>query len=149
MTRSCVSSFNELCIHTSIIAAMALPCSKAQACLFAMQRPMQHSAATLTAARPLLLCAGSSSAAAAAAPGGSRLQDELVITLNKALAQANPGYKRIGIMGMLALLQQEGATYELLSDAEGTAAGVEQQQSLPPFAWGCSMSRWYDALMSR
>jgi len=70
---------------------------------------------------------GSSSAAAAAAaaaPGGSRLEDELVITLNKALAQANPGYKRIGIMGMLALLQQEGATYELLCDSsEGTAAG--------------------------
>jgi hypothetical protein len=46
-----------------------------------------------------------------------------VITLNKALAQSNPGYKRIGIMGMLALLQQEGATYELLCDAQGTAAG--------------------------
>jgi hypothetical protein len=57
------------------------------------------------------------------AAGGSRLEDELVITLNKALAQSNPGYKRIGIMGSLALLQQEGATYELLSDADGTAAG--------------------------
>lgn len=55
--------------------------------------------------------------------GGSRLEDELVITLNKALAQSNPGHKRIGIMGMLALLQQEGATYELLCDSEGTAAG--------------------------
>lgn len=47
-----------------------------------------------------------------------------MITLNKALAQSNPGYKRIGIMGSLALLQQEGATYELLCDADGTAAGV-------------------------
>lgn len=47
-----------------------------------------------------------------------------MITLNKALAQSNPGYKRIGIMGSLALLQQEGATYELLCDADGTAAGA-------------------------
>jgi hypothetical protein len=65
-------------------------------------------------------CAGGSVSSAA---GGSRLEDELVITLNKALAQANPGYKRIGIMGMLALLQQEGVTYELLLDADGAAAG--------------------------
>lgn len=73
----------------------------------------------------------SSAAAAAAAPGGSRLEDELVIMLNKALAQANPGYKRIGIMGMLALLQQEGATYELLCDSsEGTAAGGHEYRWL-------------------
>jgi hypothetical protein len=52
----------------------------------------------------------------------------LVITLNKALAQCNPGYKRIGIMGMLALLQQEGATYELLCDADGSAAGAQRRQ---------------------
>lgn len=52
------------------------------------------------------------------------MEDELVITLNKALAQANPGYKRIGIMGMLALLQQEGATYDLMCDADGRAAGA-------------------------
>lgn len=52
-----------------------------------------------------------------------------MITLNKALAQSNPGYKRIGIMGMLALLQQEGATYELLLDKEGTAAGEGRWRS--------------------
>jgi hypothetical protein len=54
----------------------------------------------------------------------------LVITLNKALAQSNPGYKRIGIMGMLALLQQEGATYELRCDADGSAAGAQHKSQL-------------------
>jgi hypothetical protein len=70
-----------------------------------------------------LLCVECAGGSSSSAPGGSRLEDELVITLNKALAQANPGYKRIGIMGMLALLLQEGVTYELLQDADGAAAG--------------------------
>lgn len=55
-----------------------------------------------------------------------------MITLNKALAQSNPGFKRIGIMGMLALLQQEGATYELLCDADGSAAGGQCSQGVQP-----------------
>lgn len=66
-------------------------------------------------------------AAAASSSGGTRLQDELIITLNKALAQNSAGYKRIGVVGNLALLQQSAADYELLSGDE-EAAGERHDQ---------------------
>jgi hypothetical protein len=50
------------------------------------------------------------------AAGGSRLEDELVITINKAISQASPAYKRIGVIGSLALLRQAAADYELVSN---------------------------------
>eukprot|EP00775_Hariotina_reticulata_P013726 gene13726-13848_t len=64
---------------------------------------------------------GASSSAGSAA-GGSRLEDELVITLNKAIAQASPAYKRIGVIGNLALLRQAAADYELVSNAADQSA---------------------------
>eukprot|EP00878_Enallax_costatus_P024090 GHUV01025681.1.p1 GENE.GHUV01025681.1~~GHUV01025681.1.p1 ORF type:complete len:600 (+),score=218.23 GHUV01025681.1:550-2349(+) len=78
--------------------------------------------AALTAAQPAGAAGGSSSSSAVAV-GGTRLQDELVITLNKALAQNSAGYKRIGVVGNLALLQQSAADYELMLSADESAAG--------------------------
>jgi hypothetical protein len=60
----------------------------------------------------------------AAAAGGTRLQDELQITITKALSHSHPGYKRIGVVGSLALLKQQAAEHELLADADGAAAGA-------------------------
>ncbi|KAF6266710.1 Fanconi anaemia protein FancD2 nuclease-domain-containing protein [Scenedesmus sp. NREL 46B-D3] len=74
--------------------------------------------AALTAVQP---AAGSSSSSAAAA-GGTRLQDELQITITKALSHSHPGYKRIGVVGSLALLKQQAAEHELLADSDGAAA---------------------------
>lgn len=81
--------------------------------------------AALTAREPEHAAAGDGGLHTAAGGGGSRLQDELVITLNKALAQPHPCYKRIGVVGTLALLQREGSEYELLMDVDGSAAGGE------------------------
>ncbi|WIA09029.1 hypothetical protein OEZ85_008443 [Tetradesmus obliquus] len=75
--------------------------------------------AALTAVQP---AAASSSSSAAAAAGGTQLQDELHITITKALSHSHPGYKRIGVVGSLALLGQAAAEHELLADADGTAA---------------------------
>lgn len=70
------------------------------------------------------LCATYHVAFPAAAAGGTRLQDELHITITKALSHSHPGYKRIGVVGSLALLGQAAAEHELLADADGTAAGA-------------------------
>jgi hypothetical protein len=40
-----------------------------------------------------------------------RLEDEVHITLTKALSQSNPGYKRIGIVGLLAIMRQLALAY--------------------------------------
>jgi hypothetical protein len=65
----------------------------------------------------------------AAAAGGTRLQDELQITITKALSHSHPGYKRIGVVGSLALLRQQAAEHDLMADAQGTAAGAAQHRS--------------------
>lgn len=49
-----------------------------------------------------------------------------MITISKALAQNCPGYKRIGVVGSLALLQRMAADLELLADADGAAAGEQE-----------------------
>lgn len=80
--------------------------------------------AALTAVQPVAAGAAhtSGTAGGASSAGGTRLQDELSITLNKALAQNSAQYKRIGVVGTLALLQQSAANHELLS-ADEDAAG--------------------------
>jgi hypothetical protein len=73
--------------------------------------------AALTARRPV------QGGGVAVAGDATRLADELAITLTKALGQPCPGFKRIGVLGSLALLRQDAMLHELLGDTEGTAAG--------------------------
>jgi len=61
----------------------------------------------------------SAAAAAAAACQGGRFEDELHIMLSKALSHVSPVYKRIGIVGNLAMLRREAAAYAAASEGAG------------------------------
>ena len=66
---------------------------------------------------------GSSSGSAMASASVGRLEDEVHITLTKALSHSTPGYKRIGIVGSLAIMRQMAVAYpkaEQQGDADAT-----------------------------
>lgn len=61
-----------------------------------------------------------------------RLEDEVYITLTKALSHANPAYKRIGIVGSLAIMRQLAIAYPKAAqqgdaDATGKLLGGRKQ----------------------
>lgn len=79
--------------------------------------------------------AGTSLSTTAACVGG-RLEDELHITLNKALSHSSPVYKRIGIVGGLAMLRQGAQQYASLVSLQTTDDTHKQQLG------GCAVAHW-------
>jgi hypothetical protein len=67
---------------------------------------------------------GSGSSSSGRRQAGGRLDDELHITINKAVAHSSASYKRIGIIGTMALLRQLGATYVQVGQAAAAAAAA-------------------------
>ncbi|KIZ01502.1 hypothetical protein MNEG_6459 [Monoraphidium neglectum] len=71
---------------------------------------------------------------------GGRFEDELHITLTKALAHTSPVYKRIGIVGGLAMLRREAAAYAAAvegcgpGEPDAVAAGIPQLEAAGPSA---------------
>ncbi|KAI8476445.1 MAG: Fanconi anaemia protein FancD2 nuclease-domain-containing protein [Monoraphidium minutum] len=63
--------------------------------------------------------AAAAASGSASAQHGGRFEDELHITLTKALAHASPVYKRIGIVGGLAMLRREAAAYAAAAEGRG------------------------------
>ncbi|GBF89136.1 hypothetical protein Rsub_01853 [Raphidocelis subcapitata] len=82
--------------------------------------------AALTA--PAAAAAGGGGGSRAGGGGeGGRFEDELHITLTKALAHTSPTYKRIGIIGNLAMLRREAAAYAAAAEGRGPGDPEELQ----------------------
>ena len=106
-----------------------------------------HTAAIVLAQAPphAAVLAPTISAGAGPSAGGSgagRLEDELAITLTKALSHTSPAYKRIGILGTLAVLRQQVCTGLLLCTLLASCCCAHSAASCCCAPWGCPLPGW-------